>query len=278
MKSKHLLTCLLPLVALLAAAPGARADELVQVAPHRIAMTDQSTDTPPLFGFLARPDGPGPFAAVVLLSGCFGISQHEVAAAETLKSWGYAALALDLLGGGNACSDPASGARAAERNAYTALHYLATQPFVDPGKVAVVGYSMGAWAALTDVEQGSLQGGQAEHFRSAVLYYPWCGSSNGVMTVPVLILIGDADDWCPASLCKEMVAHQSDASVQRPSEGGVPVKLVVYPEAAHDFDFPGLDTKHLGHVVKTDEPAAKDAEVQMHAFLRETLGGPASSN
>jgi hypothetical protein len=44
-----------------------------------------------------------------------------------------------------------------------------------------------------------------------------------VMTVPVLIVIGEADDWCPADLCKKMVAHESDATVQRPSGGGQPV-------------------------------------------------------
>jgi hypothetical protein len=47
------------LLAALGGAPGARCDELVQVAPHRAAAgLARSDGTPPLLGYLARPDGP----------------------------------------------------------------------------------------------------------------------------------------------------------------------------------------------------------------------------
>ena len=61
---------------------------------------------------------------------------------------------------------------------------------------------MGAGPALALVQQDAPPSQQSEYFRAAVAYYPWCGDKSGVMTVPVLIVIGEADDWCPADLCK----------------------------------------------------------------------------
>lgn len=271
MNPKPWLTCLLPAMALLAGTLDARADGLVQVAQHRAAFGEVGAGTPPLLGYLARPDGSGPFPAAVVLTGCDGINEHYLDAAATLKSWGYVALVLDALGGGDACKNPPQGAQVEQADAYPALHYLSTQSFVDPAKVALIGYSMGAGPALALVQQDAPPSPQSEHFRAAVAYYPWCGDKSGVMTVPVLIVIGEADDWCPADLCKKMVAHESDATVQRPSGGGVPVKLVVYPGATHHFDWHDLTL--LGHVMRYDATAANDAKLQMRAFLQRTMSG-----
>ena len=46
-------------------------------------------------GHLYRPDGPGPFPAVVALHGCGGIGPHLHRWAQTLQQWGYVALLVD---------------------------------------------------------------------------------------------------------------------------------------------------------------------------------------
>ena len=51
-----------------------------------------------LLGYLTRPDGPGPFPAVVVLHGCPGFFGGYAEIADQLKSWGYVALAVDSLG------------------------------------------------------------------------------------------------------------------------------------------------------------------------------------
>jgi dienelactone hydrolase len=47
-----------------------------------------------LLGYLARPDGPGPFPAVVVLHGCAGFFPGYAAIADDLKLAGYVALAV----------------------------------------------------------------------------------------------------------------------------------------------------------------------------------------
>jgi dienelactone hydrolase len=87
------------------------------------------------------------------------------------------------------------------------------------------------------------------------------------MTAPILILIGEADDWNPAEPCRALVAHS------RPDSA--PIALTVYPGAYHGFDVRQLQpgVRYLGHWLAYNEPAAKDAEEKVRAFLAAHLGG-----
>ncbi|HYZ23694.1 MAG TPA: dienelactone hydrolase family protein [Rhodopila sp.] len=172
-----------------------------------------------MFGYLARPAGPGPFPAVVLLHWCSGFGPHDVAAAARLKSWGYVALALDSLGNSNR-REQGGGAYPEAADAYAALHYLSGLGFVLPHRIAIMGYSMGAIAALDAVEAGSLKSADHERFRAAVAYYPNCTGSSGVMTVPTLILIGERDDWTPSAACKKWPPEKA-TSASRAGKGRV---------------------------------------------------------
>ena len=246
------------------------ADELVQVAPHRAAVVAKS-DTPPLFGYLARPAGPGPFPAVVVLHWCSGFGVHDVDAATRLKAWGFVALALDSLGDSDRC-EQGSGAYPEAMDAYAALHYLSGLGFVSGGRIAVMGYSMGAVAVLDAVEAGLLVPRTgSERFRAAIAYYPNCRGSSGVMIAPTLILIGDRDDWTFADACKRMVSGESDIGITRERGMGAPVDLIVYPDATHAFDAAEPARTHLGHFMEYDATAARDADVKVRAFLEMTL-------
>jgi dienelactone hydrolase len=274
MKFTAPLTAVLTVAGLVAATPCVRADELVQVATQRAGLPAEANNTPPLFGYLARPPDTGPHPAVVILHGCSGFTPHYVGVAATLRPWGYVTLALDSLGDADVCDTVArttAGSDAEVKDAYTALHYLSSQSFVDPQRIAVMGYSMGGWALLKAIERGPLSASEVDHFHAAVAYYPWCASSNGVMTAPTLILMGDRDDWTPATHCQKMAAHESIAGVERPNEGE-PVKLVIYPGATHAFDQQGRPPTFMGHTLIYDANAAKDAEAQVHEFLDGVFG------
>jgi hypothetical protein len=52
----------------------------------------------PLRGLLVRPEGAGPFPAVVLLHGCDGIQPFQEQWAADLADWGYVALLTDSHG------------------------------------------------------------------------------------------------------------------------------------------------------------------------------------
>ena len=109
----------------------------------------------------------------------------------------------------------------------------------------------------------------SERFRAAIAYYPGagCGIPVAWMTAPTLVLIEEADDWTPAERCREMVAHA------RPD--GAPIALTVYPGAYHAFDVAELKpgVRSLGHWLEYNEPAARDAEQKLRAFLAANLRG-----
>jgi dienelactone hydrolase len=251
-----------------------RAAELVEVAQHRAALASAQSDvTPPLLGFLTRPNGPGRFPAVILLHGCSPFDAHTIAAAETVKSWGYIGLALDSLGAANVCEGRSvAGAGAEVLDAYAGLRYLTAQSFVAGARIAVMGWSMGGDAALAAVEKGWSWSTGMESFAAAVAYYPKCAAHSGVLTASGLILVGEQDDWAPAAPCRKLAAHESDVGMTRTAREGASIDLEVYPNAAHGFDYRSPTHIYLGHLVQFDETAARDSETRVRTFLRRIIG------
>jgi dienelactone hydrolase len=120
-----------------------------------------------LIGYLARPEGSGPFPAVVVLHGCGGFHEDMLAWADRLRRWGHAALAVDSFG-----------PRAIERNcsafgdqladAFRALAYLKAKPYVRADHVAVLGFSMGGNSVLAAMEKTSVSDAYPDNFRTGV--------------------------------------------------------------------------------------------------------------
>ena len=199
----------------------------------------------PIEGYLARPDGAGPFPAVVGLHGCAGM--HDTTKrklADQLVAWGYVVLLVDSYAtrriGINACTSAAGTAFLKRRqDAYGALLFLVRQAFVDPQRVAVVGFSAGARVTLSVAEARSFELFEPAsnlRFRAAAAFYPPCKAAWAAPEIPTLIFIGALDDWTPASDCTEKVASWS--------KDAPPIELIVYPGAHHGFYYsqlqPGL--------------------------------------
>jgi dienelactone hydrolase len=228
---------------------------------------DERTYPSHLLGYLTRPDGAGPFPAVVVLHGCPGFFGGYAEIADQLKSWGYVALAVDSLGSreiGDRCGD---GLPAQATDAYAALKYLSQDAAVDDARIAVLGYSMGGESALSTVERGPIdQPLSKKKFAAAVVYYPSYRGRSAMVSAPTLILIGAEDNVASAAACREMVAQ--------PHDGGSAIDLIVYPGAHHNFNFRVLTfPRWPGRWLEYNEPAAQDAEAKMRAFLAVHLGG-----
>ncbi len=220
--------------------------------------------------YLSKPEGSGPFPAVVYLHGCNGLSTiARQRMAELITGWGYVSLVVDSFatrGIQESCHELVP---ARQGDALGALTYLSKLPFVDSERIAVMGSSQGGIVALQlasthDVKLFASPDGLT--FKAAVAYYPLCGVATQELNIPTLILIGELDDWSPAKDCERWMQWRAGK--------GAPVKLVVYPGAYHAFDFPSLGDGRLsfGHWLKYDAEAARRSVLEAHDFLATQLG------
>jgi len=196
-------------------------------------------------GFLMKPVGDGPFPAVVALHGCNGLSAGTRDRwSDRAVAWGYAVLFVDSFtarGVSETCSSHTEPYRVAD--AFGAFAFLERQAFVDPRRIAVMGFSAGGNAVLSAVDQrddGLFEAQIGARFRAAIAFYPQCFFA-GTMRTPTLILIGEVDDWSSSEACRKMMARRNGS--------GSAVRLIVYPGAYHDFDVPSFQPgqRSFGH-------------------------------
>ena len=238
-----------------------------RLAQERGETLKAASDT--IEGYLSKPEGNGPFAAIVYLHGCDGLSEEAPKfIARFMTGLGYVSLAVDSLatrGIKEACTRPIPGLmQARQGDALGALSYLSKLPFVDPQRIAVLGGSMGATVALELASSHHVETFDAARdlkFKAAVAYFPACGFASEELIVPTLILIGELDDWLPARDCELWMKRRTDR--------GAPVKLVVYPGAYHAFSVPAFaDGREMyGHWLKYDAEAARKAVEETQSFL-----------
>lgn len=211
---------------------------------------------------LAKPAGDGPFPAVVILHDCSGLGPRSSGApwrwSSVLTAKGYVTIWPDSFttrGYPNGVCTATSGPRITFQqraaDAYAALHHLHALPYVNGKRVAVMGGSHGGSSTLATIAEVAANAKQEGRFAAAIALYPGCGQPVGGWSVqrakdakhratgysgvfkpsaPLLILIGELDDWTPAEPCRRLAAASRKA--------GHPVDIVVYPGAHHSFDSP----------------------------------------
>ena len=229
--------------------------------------------------------------AVVMMHGCGGAfgrdgtpnARHRMWG-EYLASLGYVALLVDGFtprGLREICTQKFADRTIRERDrvgdALAALEWLAGRGDVDRERMALLGWSHGGGTVLAAA--GRLAGPRPLA-AAVVSFYPGCtararAADKFHAAVPVLLLIGEADDWTPAAPCKAL----AEAVAAR----GEPMQIVTYPGAYHDFDHPGLRGKRVrpevpngvrpgeGVTTAPDPAAREDAKVRVRDFLQRTL-------
>ena len=192
-----------------------------------------------------RPDGQGPFPAVVILHDCSGLGPRSSGApgrwANELLRQGYVLLIPDSFStrghADGVCTNPSPSRNEVSpnrrvRDAQDALAYARALPYVDGAHVGVMGGSHGGATTLATMAD-PLSG-----FTAAIALYPSCrvrygdwrpGTAGVYKSVaPLLILSGELDDWTPAQPCRQLA--------ERSKQAGYPVAIKVYPGAHHAFD------------------------------------------
>jgi len=200
-----------------------------------------------LQGWLYLPQGAGPHPAVVALHGCGGLVDKSGRPSDRHDDWGQRLAGLGfivLFPDSYTSRNLGPQCRNAERDvkpsrertddANAALAYLAARPDVKPSAISLLGWSNGGTSVLYAIEDRHRP--QGTDFAKAVAFYPGCraplAAGHWQTRLPLMILIGDADDWTAAAPCRQLTVT---AQAQHES-----VDLVVYPGAYHDFDHPNL--------------------------------------
>jgi dienelactone hydrolase len=258
----------------------ARAQEAVEIP---------NGDDKPLKGVLFKPDGPGPFPAVIALHGCGGLgargklSARHADWAERLRNLGMIVLFPDSFGSRGLESQCLVADRTVrpgrERVADTmsARNFLLARADVAADRISLLGWSNGASTVLWSIARDKQPKDDRPDFHAAVAFYPGCRlvaqaaeRRDWEGRVPLLLLIGEADTWTPALPCRQLVKLTTEARRS--------AVIVSYPGAAHDFDHPSLKlTRRTGlaftgdnsgeAMVGTDLAAREDALMRVPAFL-----------
>ncbi len=217
-----MLSCRLFVLAILAGLPACTA---LAAQPEKITFLAGNAEALQLTGYLYRPAGDGPFPAIVALHGCGGLftrtgrmQKRNVDWAARLTEAGIAVLFPDSFiprGVPEVCTlkqaDRPVVPRGRAMDANGAADWLAAQPFIDKGRLGLIGWSHGGGAALWTVNTGAEP--KAAEFRTAIAFYPGCRALLGRTTwksrLPIKILMGSADDWTPPGPCRELAAKHS---------------------------------------------------------------------
>jgi len=240
-----------------------------------------------LSGVFYRPAGPGPFPAVIALHGCGGLWREQGMLSirhsdwgERLAAAGYAVLMPDSFGSrglGSQCGVKDLTVRAGRErvaDATAARIWLQQRSDIRPAQISLIGWSGGGSTVLAAIRKDRSPADGRPDFKRAVAFYPACRvqseSPSFAARMPLLVLMGDADDWTPAAPC----SYLAKAARMR----GEPVELVLYPGALHDFDHPRLEVREREDIaysangtgkvtVGTNMAAREDALKRVKAFL-----------
>lgn len=234
---------------------------------------------------LYKPDGDGPFPIVIALHGCGGLAGHSEPVQPRYRDW-----AEQLLKAGNAVLLPDSygsrelgpQCRVKERRVLArrervadimaSRQWLVQQPWAASGRISLLGWANGASALLWAVRPQLASRNVEPDFRSAVAFYPDCRLSSGLgwsARVPTLLLIGAKDDVSSPPACRQMIDGARGRSAL--------ARIVVYPDAYHDFDRANLPLHatsgtsdatlpEKGHV-GTDAKARADSQERVAEWL-----------
>jgi carboxymethylenebutenolidase len=212
-------------------------------------------------GYLARPSGPGPHPAVLVVHEFYGINADVTKKADLLAQQGYIAFAPDAYRGATTTlipraiwlvsTTPQDQIRADLDAAY---RYLTALEGVDPLRVGAVGFCFGGTQVMHLATR-------TPDLRAAVIFYgngPIADpQALGVMgqSGPVLGIYGEQDTGIPI---EEVRAFEAAMDLR-----GVPNQVSIYPGVGHAF----VNTETLARPGQ-----AQLAWQQMLAFLNENLG------
>lgn len=190
---------------------------------------------------IAKP-GTDKLPAVILIHGSGGLGASTQRWADELNAIGVSAFILDSFAGRGIVSTVADQSQldsiAMMVDAFRALALLAEHPRVDPKRIAVMGFSKGAVAAVysSNLRFQRLHGPATATFAAHIGLYTPCNiewrDDTKTSGAPIRLHHGIADDYVSIVPCR--------GYVERLKSTGADVVLSEYADAHHAYDNPFL--------------------------------------
>jgi dienelactone hydrolase len=181
----------------------------------------------------------GKVPAVVLIHGSGGIASNADAWARALNEVGIAAFILDTFSGRSIVSTVEDQSQldsmAMMIDAFRALDVLAAHRAIRADKIAVMGFSKGAVAAVfSSSTRFKGMHGSANTFAAHIGMYTPCNTrfadDTKVSRAPIRLFHGIADDYVSIAPCRDFVVELKAA--------GADISLTEYADSNHAFDVP----------------------------------------
>lgn len=212
---------------------------------------------------LKKPEGKGPFPAMIFISGCSGYKWTDIAyahynnTAEKFVAKGYAVIMVDFLVGTNNVNCIGIDFDLVLKKVRLTHDYLQQLAFIDKENINLFGWSFGG---IVTIQIANIEP-FAKRFKKAVAYYPRCSSEQKWQShIPILIQSGSLDDVTPFMPCRNLIDNSPDSSM---------VKFRVIPDGRHAFDFVGYPEKkdYIIGTIGYNEKAAKKAWRNVERFM-----------
>jgi carboxymethylenebutenolidase len=182
-------------------------------------------------GYMAKPKGEGPFAAVIVLQEWWGVDDHIKSVVDRFAAEGYVALAPDLYRG-EVAKEPSDAQRLvmkvqlpkAVADVQAAVDHLNAQKIVKMGKIGVIGFCFGGRIAMNMSYAGKNIAAVATFYGGGL--NPTDADFKAV-SVPVIGFYGDQDGGIPVDRVKQWEAKFKEA--------GKVNEMYIYKDAPHAF-------------------------------------------
>jgi dienelactone hydrolase len=236
---------------------------LVLASLHLCSCANKLDSLPPHFKML-KPDGKGPFPAVMMVSGCSGFNTplgkpYYDSVQARLRDMGFVVLRVDYLAvrGHRSCAGGVVPVADAARDVNAVASYLRSQPYTKSGSINALGWSYGGAVVLA-----ALSGDVRVTADAVIAFYPSCRTVRPwKSSAPVLVLFGEDDNVVSLDRCERTFS-------ELPNPGTV--ELRTYPDALHAFDFKGLPekTEYQFGAIGYNEAAAQAAWKEIQRFIK----------
>lgn len=225
-----------------------------------------------LKGYRAAPKQGGNGAGVLVFHEWWGLNDYIRRRADMLAELGYVALAADMYGDGKVATDPQEAGSLmngvlgdvanADARLRAAIEQLQSEPGVEAGRIAAIGYCFGGAMVLHAARSGM-------DLAAVVSFHGALGAvrkaTPGSVKARVLVCHGAADVLVPEA---DLAAFQEEMTA-----AGADYRVIAYDGAKHGFTNPGATERGEKYGLPLAYDAAVDARswADMQAFFEQSL-------